>query len=153
MPANSFTGFLILCIALLGGVLVSAQGMINGRLNVIIGNPLHAALISFTGGWIILLTLSIATGAGLPNWSKLVDAPWWVYLGGIAGSYMVATTAFGVPRIGATAWISAIIVGQLVGSVAFDHFGAFGLEVRTISWEKIVGIIALIFGTWLVIKP
>ncbi len=153
MHSAGLVSFLVLGAAFFGGVLVSAQGMVNGKLNQVLGSPLQAALISFTGGWLILLTLTLATGQGLPTMSRLSSAPWWALLGGVAGSYMVASTAFGVPRVGVTVWFAVLLAGQLIAALAFDHIGAFGQEVRPVTVEKLAGVAALFLGAWLILKP
>ncbi len=150
MQTAIFINILVIAAAILGGALVSAQGMINGRLNQIVGSPIQAALISFSVGWVCLLAAGFATGAGLPSMSRLSQAPWWAFLGGLAGAYMVSSTAFGVPRIGSTAWKAALLAGQMAAAVLLDHFGAFGQASRPVTPEKLVGIAALFGGVWLI---
>lgn len=153
MPSVGLTSLLLLCAAFSGGIIVSAQGMINGKLNQVLGSPIQAAFISFTGGWLILTTILVVTGQGLPTLSKLSTAPWWAMLGGLAGSFIVASTAFGVPRLGVTVWFAVLLAGQLIAALVFDHIGAFGQEVRLVTVEKIAGVVALFGGAWLILKP
>ncbi|MEL6259385.1 MAG: DMT family transporter, partial [Pseudomonadota bacterium] len=82
---------------LLAGFLISAQGAINGRLAGHLGGPLHAALVSFSVGWLILAVIIIATRQGAPNWSGAAGAPWWVWIGGAMGAFMVSMSATAVP--------------------------------------------------------
>ena len=63
---------------------------------------------------------------------------------------MVSSTAFGVPRIGSTAWMAALLAGQMAAAVLLDHFGAFGQASRPVTPEKLVGIAALFGGVWLI---
>lgn len=136
--------------AVLAGAMVAAQGMVNGKLGMVIGSPVQAALLSFSGGWILLLAVNMLFGQGLPNLQAMSQAPWWAYLGGIAGAYLVAMAATAVPRIGAGAWVSAVMAGQLSAALLFDHFGFFGQQVRPISLDKILGVAAMGFGVWLI---
>ena len=152
MPTGAVLNVFILLAALLGGVAISAQGMINGRLNMLLGSPIQAALISFSVGWLVLLSVSMVSGVGLPSPSRFAGAPWWIFLGGVAGAYMVASTSFGVPRIGSAAWISGVLTGQLLAALLFDHIGAFGQAVRPVTLEKLAGIAALLTGVWLIRK-
>lgn len=153
MQSAWLVGFLVLGAAFFGGTLISAQGMVNGKLNQVLGSPLQAAFISFSGGWIILLTLLMVTGQGIPSVTRLSTAPWWAFLGGVAGAYMVSMTAFGVPRVGVTVWFAVLLAGQLIAALAFDHIGAFGQEVRPVKFEKLAGVAALFLGAWLILKP
>ena len=49
------TGNLLVGLGFICGTLIAAQGAINGRLAGGIGGPIHAALISFSVGWLALL--------------------------------------------------------------------------------------------------
>ncbi|ACT60086.1 DMT family transporter [Hirschia baltica] len=153
MSSAGLTGFFLLAAAFAGGVLVSAQGMVNGKLNQVLGSPIQAAFISFSGGWLILGVMMFLSGHGAPSMTRLSTAPWWALLGGVAGSYMVASTAFGVPRVGVTVWFAVLLAGQLIAALIFDHFGAFGQDVRPVTLEKIAGVVALFGGAWLILKP
>ena len=136
--------------ALLAGAMVAAQGMVNGKLGMVIGSPTQAALISFSGGWVLLLAVNVFTGQGLPGLQAMSAAPWWAFLGGIAGAYLVAMAATAVPRIGAGAWVSAVMAGQLTAAILYDHFGFFGQPARPVSLEKILGVAAMGVGVWLI---
>ncbi len=48
--------------------------------------------------------------------------------------------------------IGAVIAGQLIGSVALDHFGALGLPQQAISPGRALGIAFLIAGVFLIRK-
>jgi transporter family-2 protein len=57
-----------------------------------------------------------------------------------------------LPRLGATAMIVLIIVGQLLTGVAIDTFGWFGVTARPLDLTRLVGIIVLMVGGYLVVK-
>lgn len=132
------------------GALVAAQGPINGRLGVAIGSPLPAALISFSIGWTALLVVNLVSRQPLGEIIRLGDQPWWLWIGGLFGAVMVVGAATVVPRIGAAAWIGAVVAGQLSAAILYDHFGAFGQDVRPIGWERIIGVAFLAIGVYLI---
>jgi len=43
-----------------------------------------------------------------------------------------------------------IVGGQLIGASIADHIGAFGMEIKTISLSKIIGLLLVILGAVLV---
>ncbi|MCI4643630.1 MAG: DMT family transporter [Hyphomonadaceae bacterium] len=141
---------LIILLAILAGALISAQGVVNGRLTTYLGGPLQAALISFTVGWVALLAMNIAFGNKLPSPDILGSAPWWIWLGGLVGAVAVTLAAFAIPRIGVAAYISALIAGQLAAALFYDHFGAFGQTVREITPLRLVGILLMGAGVYLI---
>jgi transporter family-2 protein len=57
-----------------------------------------------------------------------------------------------VPRIGATATVTALVVGQLVLAVAVDRLGVFGLPRADITAAKLMGLVLLIAGTILIAR-
>ena len=55
-----------------------------------------------------------------------------------------------VPRLGAATVLALIVVGQMLGSLAFDHFGLLGLPQHPASPIRLAGAALLIFGAVLV---
>lgn len=143
-------GTWLIGLGLLCGMLIASQGAINGRLSGGLGGPLQAALVSFSVGWFALLALNLAFGNRLPSVSAMAGLPWWVWIGGLLGAVMVASSATAVPKIGVAAWVSAVIAGQLIAAVAYDHFGAFGQVIRQASPMRILGVVFLGLGVYLV---
>jgi bacterial/archaeal transporter family-2 protein len=55
-----------------------------------------------------------------------------------------------LPRLGAMTVIALLITGQMLTSVAFDHFGLLGLTQRPIDMCRAAGAVLLILGVLLV---
>ncbi len=143
-------GTILVLLGLAAGGLISAQGAINGRLASHIGGPLQAALVSFSVGWIVLLLINLSFRNNAPSLDQAAAAPWWAWVGGAMGAFMVAASATAVPRIGVAAWVSAVIAGQLVAALAYEHFGAFGQAVREINGPRLLGVLLLAGGVFLI---
>ncbi len=93
---------------------------------------------------------STVTGGGDISRASLTAVPWWVYLGGLAGMVFVAGGVVIAPVTGALLFFVCIVAGQLLGAMLADHFGAFGLEVREVSPQRIVGLVLVLAGAVLV---
>jgi len=52
-----------------------------------------------------------------------------------------------MPRIGIANMLAAAILGQLVMSVIFDHFGLAGIKIE-INPSRVIGIILLLAGVY-----
>ncbi len=143
-------GTLLVGLGALCGMLIAAQGAINGKLSGGLGGPIQAAFVSFSVGWLALLALNAALGHRPPSFGALTHLPWWVWIGGLFGAVMVVSSAMAVPRIGVAAWVSAVIAGQLAAAVLYDQFGAFGQEVRHATPLRLLGVGFLIAGVYLV---
>lgn len=57
-----------------------------------------------------------------------------------------------VPRLGAATVLALIVVGQMFGSLVFDHFGVLGLQQQPITPARIAGALMLIGGVFLIQK-
>jgi len=143
-------GTLLVGLGFVCGMMIAAQGAINGRLSGAMGGPLQAALVSFSVGWVALLVLNIGLGHRPPALTAITNLPWWVWVGGLLGAVMVASSATAVPRIGVAAWVSAVIAGQLAAAVFYDQIGAFGQAVRPASPLRLLGVAFLLAGVYLV---
>lgn len=144
--------YLFVLLAVLVGGLVPLQGAINSRLGTITGQPLLATAVSFTSGlFAISLALLLASG-GWPKWTASEPVPFFLLLGGLPGVVFVLTTLWLAPKIGIAVALSGLIVGQLSMSLAFDQFGWFGLPVKEITMQRLLGVGLLIAGTFLIVQ-
>jgi transporter family-2 protein len=57
---------------------------------------------------------------------------------------------YGAPRVGIALFVAGVTLGQLAGALAFDHAGAFGLDVRHVSVARIGGLAAVLAGVLIV---
>ena len=61
---------------------------------------------------------------------------------------MVSSLA-AVTEIGAASLTSALVTGQLIGSLVLDRFGAFGLKQIPVNGIRLAAAVALLAGTFL----
>jgi transporter family-2 protein len=86
----------------------------------------------------------------VPATSRLADAPWWVWLGGLCGAFYVVGSVVAAPRLGAATLVALIFAGQAVSSLLVDHFGWVGFDEQPISLGRIAGVLLLAAGVVLV---
>lgn len=116
-------------IALAAGVAMPIQGRINGALGRELGNPVAAALVSFTSGFILLLLVSLLLPrgrAGLAGIRRAVKGrafPLWYLGAGTVGALVVYSQALTVPLVGVALFTVAIVTGQTLGSLFVDRIG------------------------------
>lgn len=146
MGTNTWLLFAALC----AGLMIPAQGIVNGRLASLIGGPVQAALVSFGVGFIALVALNLALRHPIPPAAAVAGAPPWVWIGGLMGVVMVTLAATAVPRIGVATYVSAIIAGQLTAAIAYDHYGVFGQAVREATPMRLLGVLFMGLGVYLI---
>jgi transporter family-2 protein len=113
------------------------------------GSPVNAALISFLVGTVALILVALALGER-PSASAVRALPWYAWAGGLYGAVFVAVAAYAAPRMGITFFLTAAIAGQLAMAVLLDRLGAFGLPVVPIGPARILGILLVLAGAFLV---
>ncbi|WP_232199131.1 DMT family transporter [Thermosinus carboxydivorans] len=142
---------LALLLALISGVLMAIQGSLNAALSKVIG-LLEATFIVHVTGTIILLALLFLFRLGKGNLAALPEAPWYAYLGGLVGVFIIYLVAASIPSVGVCNATTAIIVGQVLTAVVIDYFGGFGLNRTPCSWLQLVGVVFLALGAKLLIR-
>lgn len=142
-------GIVVVLTAAVGG-LIALQAPINAGLGKATGS-LPAALISFGIGTIALAGIVVASGrAG--GVAGAFDVSWYYLLGGVLGALYVTNALIAVSFIGAGGVAAATITGQLAASVAVDRLGAFGLDQVPLTPERLLGVVLLLVGTFLVVR-
>ncbi len=140
-------------LALLAGVGVSVQLGVNTQLRQEVTNPIISAFISFTVGTLILgiYVFSVSRNA-LPSVVLLRDISWWKWTGGLLGAVYVTTAIIVGPRIGAANFVSLVVAGQLLAAVLFDHFGYVGFVIHPATIYRLLGVLLIVAGVYLIQK-
>ena len=139
--------FVYLIIALAAGVALATQSAINTQLaKAMSGEAVIATFISFAVGTIVLFFSAWVKTDLWGNLSTVPSQPWWKLIGGILGAVVVFTTVLLAPKLGITAMLFFIIVGQLITAATIDHFGLIGMPIREVNITKFIGLIIVAFG-------
>ena len=139
--------FVYLIVALAAGVALATQSAINTQLaKAMSGEAVIATFISFAVGTIVLFFIAWVKTDLWGNLSTVPSQPWWKLIGGILGSVVVFTTVLLAPKLGITAMLFFIIVGQLITATTIDHFGLIGMPIREVNITKFIGLIIVAFG-------
>ena len=139
--------FVYLIVALAAGVALATQSAINTQLaKAMSGEAVIATFISFAVGTIVLFFIAWVKTDLWGNLSMLPSQPWWKLIGGVLGAVVVFTTVLLAPKLGITAMLFFIIVGQLITATTIDHFGLIGMPIREVNITKFIGLIIVAFG-------
>ena len=139
--------FVYLIIALAAGVALATQSAINTQLaKAMSGEAVIATFISFAVGTIVLFFIAWVKTDLWGNLSAIPSQPWWKLIGGVLGAVVVFTTVLLAPKLGITAMLFFIIVGQLITATTIDHFGLIGMPIREVNITKFIGLIIVASG-------
>ena len=146
--------FIYYFLSLISGFALTLQVGINGGLRSTIGNPILSSLISFAVGTLslaIVFLYTMLTGSSVfPDSISIKNLSWWMFTGGLFGAFYIFTTIFVSPKIGFANMFSLVICGQIILAVIFDHFGLLGGQVHLINSVRIMGLIFLILGVYII---
>jgi transporter family-2 protein len=142
--------YLYVLFAVAAGAGVAVQAVVNTRLRFLLGAPVWAAIAQFLVGLAVLGLFAVATRQAPAVTAGLGRAPWWIWIGGIFGATYILMSVIVTPRLGAALMLASTIVGQLGAALVVDHFGWFGATVIPISWTRVLGVILLALGIWLI---
>jgi transporter family-2 protein len=148
MPA-SFAAIAYLLAAGAGLSFVFQQA-VNANLRAEIGSPWWAGFISYLGGTLAMLIVATALREPLPSMQAIQRSHLISWSGGLFGAVYIAISILLIPRLGAAMVIALIVAGQMIGSLAFDHFGLFGMPVHSLSVSRLLGGALLVAGVVLI---
>lgn len=136
----------LIIIAVLLGVVFAWQTPINAEAARRLGSPVLAGMLSISLSLVLVVTFALMTVRAKPDWSEIASAPWWTWIGGIAGAVFVVAAAVIVPKTGSVLFLLAVVLGQMLGAIVADTYGMWGLAVQPISLTKLVGVSLVLAG-------
>lgn len=132
------------------GISVALQQVLNANLRAELGSPWWAGFVSYVVGMVAMLAVALsAPGPRLAEMAGGVGS-WVSWTGGLFGALFIGTAILMVPRLGAATVLALIVVGQMIGSLAFDHVGLLGLPQQPVSPTRLAGAASLILGVVLI---
>lgn len=132
-----------------GGSLVVQQAL-NASLRAQLSSAALSGLVSYVLGAICMAVFVLVMQDPLPPLAVVGRIPWFVWSGGLFGAIFIALSIFLIPQLGAATFFALLIAGQMLGSIAFDHFGLFGLPVHPMSFVRLAGAALLVAGVVLI---
>ena len=143
-------GVAVVLTAFVGG-LIALQAPINSMLGKATGS-FQAAFISFAIGTVVLAVIAAFAKGGFGTMGEAKTLSWYYLTGGVLGAAYVTTVLVTVRELGAGPVVAATIAGQLSASVVLDQFGLLGLPKDPITIGKVVGVVLLSAGVYLIVR-
>ena len=144
--------FILILSAIFIGALMPIQAGINAEFTRFLRHPYLVPIVSLIVGTIGLSFLLFIQGITMTDVRKLSEAPPYLFLGGILSAIFVTAAMYFIPKMGATTMIASYVTGQLLMSVVIDHYGLMNLTPQPVTMTRILGVILLFAGLFLVVK-
>ena len=146
MPFDS----LWLALAAAAGSCIALQAAANAAVRHQLGDARYAAFFSICGTILTASLFMLAVRPPPPSAVAIRTAAWWNWMGGPLGALIVLAGATLTPRLGAAAFIAAVVGGQLICSLALDHFGLMNVPQQGLTGSRIAGAAMVFAGVLLV---
>jgi transporter family-2 protein len=143
-------GLAVVLTALVGG-LIALQAPINSTLGRAVGTW-QAATVSFGIGTVVLAGIVLLGAGGFGDLGEVRHLSWYYLLGGVLGAAYVTTVLVTVRTLGAGGVTAATIAGQLTMAIVVDQLGILGVHRHPIDAARVVGVLLLAAGTYLVVR-
>ncbi|MGY0575018.1 DMT family transporter [Bradyrhizobium sp. RDM12] len=137
-------------LAAAAGISLVVQQALNANLRTALGSAAWSGFMSYFIGVICMAALALLFRDPVPSAAIAARIPWFAWSGGLFGAIFIGLGIFLVPQLGAATFFALLIAGQMLGSIAFDHFGLLGVPVHPISAVRIAGVVLLVGGVILI---
>lgn len=134
-------------ILLVAGLLQGGMNSLNAQL----GEHFSLFGVTFFVHFIALVLLLFYLLAVKKEKLKFSGAPWYIYLVGVMGIGIVASSSWVTMHIGAGTLMAISTLGQLISSEFIDALGLFGMEKVLPDRRQIPGFLIVAAGVVLVI--
>ncbi len=143
---------LTVSVAIIGGLAVGIQAVMNGRAGRAMGSIPAGLLIYISGGLIAAgLLVALLSFTNAVDWGAARRAAPFIVTAGACGSVIVTSLAFAVARIGVAAGLSAVLFGQYLVAIIVDTVGWGDIEPVPLRPERLAGLVLLGVATFLLL--
>ena len=137
--------------AVFSGCLSAVVGAILASLGQVIGSAIQATTVLFAIATVVMIVYCCLGGSIVKTRKAFTtSAPWWIWMGGILGAVIVYGNAWLIPLIGVSAFMMALLIGQLLLSLLMERQGWLGAPKKHISWTQYAGIIIMLAGVFMI---
>lgn len=137
----------------LAGVGAPLQSGLNAELRDRLAGPIEVGLFSSivtTLALAVAFAFMVATGRTDPDLAAIRAVPWYLWLGGFVGAYFIVATLVGAGTLDAALLIGLLVAGQMLASLAFDHFGWLSYDVTPLNVWRVVGVALIGLGVFVI---
>ena len=132
-------------LALGAGTCLVVQAALNASLRSALASWAWAGLVSYVGGTLAMIAILAFRRESFPVGAS-GSWPSFIWTGGFFGALYLVLAIVLLPRLGAASLVASVIAGQMLTSLAFDHFGWLGVAQHALSPARFIGAVLLLGG-------
>lgn len=134
-----------LFISIFIGILASVMILFNGTLLNISGNFASSIIIHIVGLISIVLLILLRKS----KFKLQRNIPLYLYGAGAVGVFTVVFTNISFAELGVSITLALGLLGQSVISILIDHFGFLGMKVIKFKRKKLIGLLIISLGIFI----
>jgi transporter family-2 protein len=150
MKMNNSIVFILLAVA--AGAMIPFQSAMNAQLGKAVQSPYYSALTVFIIAATGISLFILISRYAVPPIAQFAAAPKWSYLGGILGGAYILLIVICAPKLGIGNVTVLVLLGQILSALIIDQFGLLHSAIHALNWQRIMGIILVVAGVYLVKK-
>ncbi|MDF2880337.1 MAG: putative rane protein [Clostridiaceae bacterium] len=127
------------------GALIAIMIMFNGTLSNSSGNYFSIIVIHLVGLFSIILVIMVSKSKLQVNKSL----PLYLYSGGAIGVFTVLFNNLSFTALGVSLPLALGLLGQAISSIIIDHFGLLDMKTIPFRKDKIIGLLLVILGIFI----
>lgn len=145
-------GIIATILAIIAGAIVPIQVGVNAVLDQQLKSPFFTSFIVFVVGAVGIFISFLFTEETIPTAVTVKSSSWWAWLGGLLGALYILSLIILSQYINIGLLTILALAGQLVMAMIVDHFGWFGATVNPITYLKVLGLVLIGVGIYLIKK-
>ena len=110
-----------------------------------------AAAILFCVAMVASLTYLLLV-EGIPTSFSAPSTPFYFFLGGLFVVFYVLSVTWIAPRFGIGNAVAFVLLGQLISMATIDQFGLMGAPQTTLTLPRLMGLLFMAIGVFLVVR-
>ena len=148
IPQNSTVYALTMLFA---GIGIPIMAALNAGLGTKLQSSALAATILFCVAMVASLTYLLLV-EGIPTSFSAPSTPFYFYLGGLFVVFYVLSVTWIAPRFGIGNAVAFVLLGQLISMATIDQFGLLGAPQTTLTLPRLMGLLFMAIGVFLVVR-
>ncbi len=148
IPQNSTVYALTMLFA---GIGIPIMAALNAGLGTKLQSSALAAAILFCVAMVASLTYLLLV-EGIPTSFSAPSTPFYFFLGGLFVVFYVLSVTWIAPRFGIGNAVAFVLLGQLISMATIDQFGLMGAPQTTLTLPRLMGLLFMAIGVFLVVR-
>ncbi|KIX21490.1 glycyl-tRNA synthetase subunit beta [Flavobacterium sp. 316] len=142
---------IVYLLAFIGGVFLAIQAGFNTQLSVLLKQPILAVISTSITSVILGCVLILIFGKENIQPNTFGQVPWYLwFVGGLFSVIGISLYFYTIPKLGISKMIALGLCGQLAFSLIAGKFGWLNLPIEPITTKRVLGILAMIIGIFLI---